>query len=275
VLQLPQSTVSRHLKLLGDEAWLISRRQGTTNLYHMALDELDESQTRLWRLVREQTEVWATSRQDQVRLITQLRERQADSRAFFADAAEQWDQTRREMYGEVFMHQALLSLLPGDWTVADLGCGTGTVTCELAKHVRQVIAVDASDAMLDAARRHAAAFNNVDLRRGEIESLPIDDAACDAAMLVLVLSYLPDPGAALQQTRRILRPGGRAVVVDLMRHDRDDFRRQMKQHCHGFEADQLVAMLSEAGFVSPTCQPLSPEPDAKGPALLLAAAHTP
>ena len=73
VLQLPQSTVSRHLKLLGDEAWLTSRRQGTTNLYRMTDEELSRSQKRLWRLVREQTRSWATFRQDQVRLARQLR----------------------------------------------------------------------------------------------------------------------------------------------------------------------------------------------------------
>jgi len=142
VLQLPQSTVSRHLKILGDESWLRSQRRGTTNLYHMSLDDLEESQRRLWRLVREQVADWATFQQDQVRLIRQLREKQGDTRDFFAGVAGQWDQTRLEMYGDTYLTHAMLAMLPRDWTVADLGCGTGSLTLDVASHVNQVIAVE-------------------------------------------------------------------------------------------------------------------------------------
>src|ERR1700759_3205752 len=76
VLQLPQSTVSRHLKVLGDQKWVLSRRQGTTNLYRTLLDELDPAARRLWLLAREQTRDWATTRQDEMRLARRLRQRE-------------------------------------------------------------------------------------------------------------------------------------------------------------------------------------------------------
>src|SRR5438105_13357601 len=75
VLQLPQSTVSRHLKVLLDQQWVRSRRQGTNHLYRTLLDELEPAARRLWILAREQTAQWATGRQDELRLEELLRQK--------------------------------------------------------------------------------------------------------------------------------------------------------------------------------------------------------
>lgn len=272
VVQLPQSTVSRHLKLLGDESWLISRRQGTTNLYRMVLDELDPAQRDLWVLTRNRMAGWATLAQDEVRLAARLAERTGDASAFFDDVAAGWDKTRAELYGTTFGTDALLSLLPGDWVVADFGCGTAALAAELAPHVKQVIGIDNSSAMLAAAVAQTRGHNNVQLKHGQLTSVPLDDGTCDAVLCVLVLTYLEDPAAVLSEMRRVLRPGGRAVVVDLMRHDRDDFRRSLGQRSMGFTPDTLAALLIDAGLTNPRCRSLKPAPDAKGPALLLGTA---
>lgn len=272
ILQLPQSTVSRHLKVLADQGWARSRREGTTHLYRMILDELEPPARRLWLLAREQTEGWATLRQDEMRLARRLREREGDSLAFFAGAAAEWDRLRRELYGDAFSAAAMLALLPREFVVADLGCGTGQVSAALAPNVKQVIAVDNSAAMLKAARRATSAFENVDLRRGDLTAIPIDDSSCDAALLLLVLGYVPDPAAVLGEMGRILRPGGRAVIVDLLPHDRDDFRRRMGQQRLGFAPGDLEQLMRGAGFESLTIRPLAPEAHVKGPALFLASA---
>ncbi len=269
-LQLPQSTVSRHLKILADQGWTVNRRHGTANLYAMPIDEIDPSARRLWLLAREQTEGWATSQQDQLRLTRRLRQRQDEAEKFFAGAAAEWDRLREELYGHRFAHAALLALLPADWVIADLGCGTAALTAELAGCVRQVIGVDQSPAMLKAARRRTAGMENVELRRGTLEAIPIADNSCDAALLVLVLTYVEHPAQVLKEAARILRPGGRLVVADLMRHDREDFRRQMGQASLGFAPEELTAALTEAGLAKPTVRSLPPEPNVKGPALLLA-----
>ncbi len=272
VLQMPQSTVSRHLKVLTDGNWTRSRRQGTAHLYRTLVDELDPAAKRLWQVAREQTENWATTKQDELRLARRLSERQADAQAFFAGAAAEWDKLRGDLYGSAFTTAAMLSLLSPDLTIADLGCGTAPLVALLAPHVKQVIGVDNSAAMLKAAKARVGDFSNVDLRRGDLAALPIDDGAVDAAMLVLALTYVADPATAVREAARITRKGGRVVIVDLLPHDRDDFRREMGQQSFGFDPKDVEAMLLGAGLTNVRVTPLPPESTAKGPALFIAVA---
>lgn len=272
ILQLPQSTVSRHLKVLGDQGWVESRSQRTANLYRMALAGADAAARRLWLLARDQTEGWAAIDQDHVRLSRLLSHRQPAAQEFFAGAAGKWDRLRAEMYGTGFTGEALLALLPPDWVVADLGCGTGPAAAAIAPYVRQVIGVDQSAAMLKAARKRTASLDNVELRVGSLEALPIADSACDAALLLLSLTYVPEPHLVVAEAARILRPGGRLVAVDLLRHDREDFRRAMGQARSGFGPEELCALLAAGGLPGARCHPIPPAAEAKGPALLLASA---
>jgi ArsR family transcriptional regulator len=275
VLQLPQSTVSRHLKTLLDQGWVRARRHGTNHLYRTILDELEAPARRLWLLAREQTEEWPTVRQDRLRLDERLRARQTDPSSFFAGAAAEWDRMRGELYGRHFTHAATLALLPPELVVADLGCGTASVAAQLAPHVKRVIGVDNSAAMLKAARKRTAGLKNVELRRGDLKALPMEDACCGAALLLLALTYVDEPGAVLSEVRRILKPGGRVVVVDLLPHDRDDFRRQTGQLHAGFDPKELEKVLTAAGLSPAHGHPLPPEPGVKGPALFLASGSRP
>ena len=151
VLQMPQSTVSRHLKVLADEGWVVSRRSGTMNRYALAVNELPLPARKLWALAREQTDNWPALRQDELRLHRRLQQHSPDARTFFASTAGQWEKLRRELYGEKFLFSVLAALTPSDWTIADLGCGTGQLVAEMAPHVKRVIGVDVSPAMLKAA----------------------------------------------------------------------------------------------------------------------------
>ncbi len=165
----------------------------------------------------------------------------------------------------------MLALLPGDCIVADLGCGTGQVAAELAGYVGRVIAVDNSPAMLRAARKRIGRLANVEIRRGDLAALPIEQDLCDAALLILALTYVADPPAVLSEARRILKTSGKLVVVDLLPHDREDFQRRMGQQSRGFSVEQLATMLAEAGFDSIAVRPVQPATNAKGPALFMAA----
>jgi len=270
VLQLPQSTVSRHLKVLADQGWAQSRRQATNHLYQLLLDELDPSARRLWILAREQSDQWPTARHDSTRLQRLLAERTSDSQAFFASAAEHWDKLRDEYYGQTFTTHALLALLPPGSVIADLGCGTGRAAALLAPYVAKIIGVDNSAAMLKAARRRTIDMQNVELRRGNLEELPIESSSCDAALLLLGLTYMTDPPAVLRESLRVLKTGGRVVIVDLLAHDRDDFRKQMDQRWPGFAPPPVEAMLHGAGYESIVVRSLAPEAKVKGPGLFLA-----
>jgi len=274
VLQLPQSTVSRHLKVLSEHGWVASRADGTANRYRMLpRQELEAGARRLWLVARDETEGWATLRQDELRLERRLRERTTTAQEFFAGAAAQWDRLRGELYGASFVQAALVALLPRGWTVADLGCGTAPVAAALAPHVARVVGVDNSSAMLKAARRRCQGLANVELRQGELEALPLAAAECDAALMLLALSYVDDPVAALAEMARVLRPGGRAVIVDLLPHDAEELRRRMGQHHAGFAPKALEAMLDEAGFTEVRTLELPPETGVTGPALFLASAE--
>lgn len=270
ILQLPQSTVSRHLKVLADLGWVVARSERTANFYRMANGELPEGARDLWRLSRAELAGWTELEHDRLRLERVLAARRSDSRAFFAGVASEWDRLRTELYGDRFTIEAIAALLPADAVVADLACASGAVTALVAPAVGRVIAVDASPEMLRAARARTRGLANVELRRGDLGELPIEDASCDAALLLLALTHVAEPARAAAELARVLKPGGRAVVVDLLRHDRDAFRRQMGQLGNGFEPAELAALLAGAGLAAVRCRPLAPEPKAKGPALLIA-----
>ena len=128
VVQLPQSTVSRHLKTLADGDWITSRPDGTRRLYTLALDDLDPSARRLWQVVREQVTSSPTSSQDDRRLKQILARRRTQSEAFFSSAGGQWDRLREELFGSMSHLRALGALLDPDSVVGDFGCGTGKVS---------------------------------------------------------------------------------------------------------------------------------------------------
>ena len=272
VMQLPQSTVSRHLKTLSDASWVTSRRDGTSRYYTLALDDRDAHTRRLWSLLREQIARTAGADQDGRRLKSVLARRQTQSEAFFASAAGQWDRMRRELFGAASALHALPALLDPSWTVGDLGCGTGETSAALAPFVARTIGVDRSGEMLQAARRRLRDMPAAEVRRGELEALPIEDGELDAAVMLLVLHHVPDPSAALGEAGRVLKPGGRFVLCDMLPHDREEYKHQMGHVWLGFAEDQLRRLASAAGFAGIRVVPLPIDPAAKGPALFVMSA---
>jgi len=272
VLQLPQSTVSRHLKTLADAGWVVSRPDGTRRLYQFRPDELEATACSLWSLTRQEVQVTASAGEDTRRLVSVLAQRRVRSREFFAEAAGRWDRLRDEMFGSDFFLLALLGLLDRRMTVADLGCGTGPVSEALAPVVGRVIAVDESEAMLGAARERLRRFDNVELRRGELESVPIDDDGVDGATLILVLHHLTEPARVLAEVARVLGPGGRLLVVDMLPHERVELQQEMGHVWMGFDEARLERFLSSAGLKLSRFVVLPPDAEAMGPTLFAATA---
>lgn len=275
VTQLPQSTVSRHLKVLGDGEWVTSRADGTSRRYRSLTDRLDTGARRLWNLVREQVSGSAAAQQDAGRLRSVLALRRSASQEFFSTAAGEWDRLRAELFGDRADLVGLLGLLDETWSVGDLGCGTGQVTELLAPFVAQVVGVDESPAMLSAARKRLIGHDNVALREGDLGALPIDDESLDAALLFLVLHYTADPAEVLSEACRVLKPDGRLLVVDMMPHDRSEFRDLMGHVWQGFAAPDLARWSAQAGLRDLRYHALPADAAAKGPTLFAASARRP
>ena len=269
ILQLPQSTISRHLKMLGAEGWVEARAAGTSRHYRIASDSLDPATRRLWHIVRDEIIHSAAAEHDARRTQAVLAERSTRSQQFFSTSAGQWDKMRLELFGRR-ADVALLGLLDESWTVADLGCGTGAISQSLAPFVQRVIAVDESSAMLAAAKKRLHGIANVDIRNGRLEALPLDDGEIDVALLFLVLHYASEPGRVIAEAVRALKPGGRLLVLDMMPHDRQDLRQTMGHLWQGFDRATLSAWMESAGLENIRYNELPADPDARGPSLFAA-----
>jgi len=271
VLQLPQSTVSRHLRLLGDDGWIVSRQDGTSR-YYSRNPRLESDADRLWTVVREEMGRSVFAKQDRARLSGIVKQRREKSREFFAAAATRWDTTRNELFGASADLAGLVGLLDDHWTVGDLGCGTGRLSEVLAPNVSRVIGVDGSPEMLAAAGRRLSGQPNVELRQGELEALPIDDASLDAAVLSLVLHYTTEPARVFAEVARTVCPAGRLLVVDMLPHERAEYRQHMGHVWLGFSEEQIRAWLGDAGFERIRFRRLPADAAAKGPLLFAASA---
>jgi SAM-dependent methyltransferase len=270
-LHLPQSTVSRHLRILSDEAWVESRAEGATRWYRMA-PTLDHEARALWQLVREPIQVTLAAQQDLQRVESVLTARRSRSEAFIASAAAEWDANVASLFGARADLGAALALLDPTMVVGDLGCGTGSLALALSHHVAHVHAVDGSEAMLTSARQRLADAANVTVSAGSLEKLPLDDASLDAAVLMLVLHHVAEPSRVLREARRVLRDGGRLLIADMCAHEREEYRAQMGHVWLGFDEHSLREWLSKAGFSTMRYVALPVDPAAVGPALFTLAA---
>jgi 2-polyprenyl-3-methyl-5-hydroxy-6-metoxy-1,4-benzoquinol methylase len=265
-LGVPQSTVSRHLRILSDEAWVESRAEGATRWYRMA-PALDHEARALWKLVREPVLTTVAAQQDVARVEVVLSARRSRSEAFIASAAAEWDARASTMFGARADLGAALALLEPDMVVGDLGCGTGLLSLALARHVKHVHAIDGSAAMLDTARQRLISQPNVTISAGSLESLPLADAALDTAVLMLVLHHVAEPTRVLKEARRVVRAGGRLLIGDLVAHEHEEYRTQMGHVWLGFEERSLRGWLTKAGFSSIRHVALPVDPAATGPAM--------
>ena len=269
VLSLPQSTVSRHLKLLSDEQWLTTRQEGTSRFYSRN-SRLESGAERLWSVVAEDLRTTPDQQRDLTRLTEVLAQRRSKSREFFAGAAGSWDDLRAELVGTAVGGGALLGLLDPDWVVGDLGCGSGHLTALLAPFVKRVIGIDASEGMLSQAHTRLSVMTNAELHLGELEALPIDDGRLDAAVLSLVMHHAPDPRRVIGEAHRVLNAGGRLVIVDLLPHERVEYRERMGHVWLGFSKAQVTEWLVAAGFTKVRVMSLSTDAEAKAPELFVA-----
>jgi len=270
VLQMPQPTVSRHLRTLADDGWVSVRAEGRNRHYRLTSD-MDEASRELWHLVREALGTEGIYATDAERAREVLADRRRRSAEFFAESAHRWDTLRLDLFGDRAEMLPLFGLVDPAWTVGDLGTGTGGLVALLAPLVARVVGVDRSEEMLAAARRRLEGVENAELRRGTLEELPVADGELDVAILALTLHYVVDPPQVLAEAWRALRPGGKLLVLDMRAHERGaEYAEEMGHIWAGFELDRMEAWLRRAHFHRVHVRPVPPDPEALGPPLFVA-----
>jgi SAM-dependent methyltransferase len=270
ILQIPQSTASRHLKALLEGGWIARRSEGPSGLYRLAGTTMPAEARTIWEMARSAVAVHPEAAQDRVRLTSVLADRRVDSRSFFGRLGGEWSEVRRQLFGERITALALLELLDPDWVVADLGCGTGEASQLLAPCVGRVIAVDREKSMLDAARKRLAGHRHVEFRQGGLEDLPLKAGEVHAAVMMLVLHHVADPAAVLQEARRVLRRAGALLVVDMAPHDRRALAASMGHVHMGFAETAMRQLGKAAGLSLQRYRALPADPDSSGPGLFAA-----
>ena len=251
ILGLAQSGVSRHLGLLKESDLVVEERDGAYSFYRLSPSVRDTSAAPLWPLLQAQFQAAANSaavKADEARLQEVLRLRRENFEHVGPDTRD----GRQLVPGRSWAawSRALGMLLP-PLEVADLGCGEGYLTVETARWAKHVTAVDRSAGVLARAKALAARkkLSNITWKKGELEQLPIDNASCDVALLSQALHHAGEPGAALDEAARVLRPGGRLLILDLRPHDETWVREKLGDRWFGFSDDHLSALLTKAGFV--------------------------
>jgi ArsR family transcriptional regulator len=249
VLGMPQSRVSRHLGILREAGLLRDRRDGTF-VYYRFLPPENEAWRDAWALVRRARREDPTRGRDQLALARVIEARASRTRAWFDSVGPEWDALRKAFNDDVLRAHAIARLVPPGLRVADVGTGTGILAIELARLGLRVIAIDHSEAMLEAARRklEAQAVTGVELRRGEIAALPLRDAEVDAALAHMVLHYLPSPADGIREMARVVQPEGRIVVVDFVSHELDWMRQELGVLWLGFDVEDVRRWLVDAGL---------------------------
>jgi ArsR family transcriptional regulator len=270
VFGMPQSTMSRHLKALATEGWVESRAEGVIRWYSMTAGAKAGTAGKVWEAVREELAELPEAGVDRRRIEEVIESRRLRGREFFAGAGGEWDRLRNELVGERREVLPLLGLLDPEWTVGDLGCGTGRVSELLAPFVKRVVAVDGSELMLEVARSRLSGRENVTVRGGELEQLPVENEVFDAAVLFLVLSVVADAGVVAREALRVLRPGGRLLIVDLTPHDREEYRQRFGHRTLGFAEARVRGVLDAVGFDGIRYVSLPSDADAKVPPLFAA-----
>jgi ArsR family transcriptional regulator len=314
ILAMGQSTISTHLSQLKQAGLVEDRRTGKSSLYRLASQALEEvtalkghdgvpsgpradsevnsagplgpegpsassdqkAGSFLRDLLARAKQEIPESVSDQAAMRRVLRKRQDKMRSFFDSVAGRLGKDYVPGQSWKGVAEALLRLMP-PMTIADLGAGEGAFALLLAQRARKVIAVDSSAKMIEVGRDQALRHQvtNIDFRLGDMEEIPIADAEVDLVFFSQSLHHALHPERAIEQAFRILIPGGRIVLLDLVKHRFEEARELYADEWLGFSEAELESMLEKAGFTDVQTSVVHKEPETPQFQTLLAVANKP
>ena len=250
ILGMGQSRISSHLAQL-KRAGVVEDRRAGKNVYYGLTNgrKLDPQHAKVSELTRVLAREMPETKRDRTALKVVLRKRQDKAREYFDQLAGRFGRSHCPGRSWQALAHTMIALLP-PLTVADLGAGEGTVSQLLAKNARKVIAVDNAPKMVEVgaqlAKKHG--FKNLEYRLGDIENPPIEKNSVDLAIFSQALHHAIHPERAIAAAYRILKKGGRVVVLDLLSHRFEKARELYADHWLGFSEVQMHQWLEEAGF---------------------------
>lgn len=247
ILGMGQSSISTHLAQL-KHAGLVEDRRTGKNIWYRSKSG-NEVLSGLLDGIQQAPEELPEARHDQAALELVLRKRQDKTRAFFDDMAGRLGREYVPGRSWKSIAEALLQLLP-PMVIADLGAGEGAFSLLLAQRAQQVIAVDNSDRMVELGSALAGkqGVPALEYRKGDLEAVPIADGTVDVALFSQSLHHALHPDRAIAEAWRILKPGGRVAILDLVQHRFAEARELYADVWLGFSEVELESLLSKAGF---------------------------
>jgi len=250
VLGMAQSRVSRHLAILR-EAGLVDDRRDGTHVFYRFVPPSEARWRDTWALVVKSLRGDSVIERDAAALARVMESRTERTRRFFDSVGPEWDALRKVFNDDALRARAISRLLDPNLVVADIGTGTGILAIELARLGVRVIAVDHSARMIDAASAKLAAEPDlqIEFRHGEANALPLSDGEVDAALVHMVLHYLPSPADAIAEMARIVKPGGSVVTVDFVSHQHEWMREELGVSWLGFSAAEVAEWFRAVGLI--------------------------
>ncbi len=249
ILGMGQSRISTHLAQLKQAGLVEDRRNGKSILYRLKHGVLSNGFSEMLGVLRQAAAEIPEAEQDSEALRLALRRRQDKMRSYFDELAGKFGRNYVPGRSWQGLAETLLTLMP-PMVIADLGAGEGTFSQLLARRSKKVIAVDNSEKMVEygreLARKHGV--KNLEYRKGDLEEVPIRDATVDLAFFSQALHHAQHPDRAVAEAWRILKPGGRIVVLDLLRHSYEEARELYADLWLGFTEVEVTRFLRQAGF---------------------------
>jgi len=250
ILQMSQPRVSRHLAVLKQAGLVIDRREGNWIHYKTSDSAHDPFADQIRRVIGDHFFDESFFPEDLRRLQEVLAGRKARSVEWFDEIASEWDRIKKQYVQDILPFMVVTRLIRPGGVAADIGTGTGDVLLTMAESAARVIGIDSSPNMLDVcrARVEKKGLDNVELRLGDAEDLPLEDAECDTVFSSMLLHHLASPHQGLREMARALKPGGKFLIIDLVKHTNDWTRTVMADLWLGFTEAQIQGYLRGAGF---------------------------
>jgi len=269
ILTMGQSTISTHLSQLKQAGLVEDRRTGKSSLYRLSRADGNPLDDILVRAAKEIPEAPI----DQAAMRRVVKKRQDKMRIFFDSVAGRLGKDYVPGKSWKSLAEALLCLMP-PMVIADLGAGEGAFALLLAQRAKKVIAVDTSANMIEVAREQALrnGVTNVEYRLGDMEEVPIEAASVDLVFFSQSLHHALHPERALVEANRILRPGGRVIILDLVKHRFEEARELYADEWLGFSEIEIESMLEKSGFTNLQISVVHKEPETPQFQTLLAVA---